>query len=76
MSEPQTSMISASLCFISSSIAVDVLVGELLHLLLAAPLLVVADLAVPDELLEVLHHVAAHVADRDPALLAVACGRA
>ena len=48
-----------------------VLVGQLLHLSLAAALLVVADLAVADELLEVLHHVAANVPDRDLALLAV-----
>src|SRR5215213_7434033 len=50
----------------------DVLVGQLLHLVLAATLLVVADLALADELLEVLHDVAAHVPDRDLPLLAVA----
>src|SRR5215203_3938532 len=49
-----------------------VLVGQLLHLLLAPPLLVVADLALAHELLQVLHHVSAHVADRDLPLLAVA----
>src|SRR5919197_1658298 len=49
-----------------------VLVGELLHLVLGAPLLVVADLAVPDELLEVPHDVSAHVPDRHLAVLGVA----
>ena len=46
----------------------DVLVGELLDAILGAPLLVVADVAVLDELLEVVHDVAAHVSDRDPSL--------
>ena len=68
-------MISASLCFSSSSIVFVCVVGELLHLLLGAALVVVADLAVVDELLEVLHRVAAHVAHRDPALLGDAGGR-
>ena len=48
---------------------VDVLVGELLHLFLGAVLLVGPDLARVDELLQVVHDVAAHVADGDPALL-------
>src|SRR3989442_2291075 len=48
-----------------------VLVGELLPLLLRAPLLVVADVAVLDELLQMVHQVAADVPDRDPALLRV-----
>src|SRR5215213_8654985 len=46
-----------------------VLVGQLLHLGLPAPLLVVADLAVLDQLLEMLHHVPADVPDRDLAVL-------
>ena len=69
LGEPQTSMISASLCFRSSSILCDVLVGELLDALLGAALLVVADVAVVDELLQVVHHVAADVAHGDAALL-------
>ena len=47
----------------------DVLVGELLGALLGAPLLVVADVAVSDELLEMVHAVPADVANGDPALL-------
>src|SRR5205085_4928907 len=47
----------------------DVLVGHLLHARLGRPLLVVADVTVLDELLEVAHHVATHVADGDAPLL-------
>ena len=62
-------MISSSFFFRSSSTLRDVLVRELLEALLGPPLLVVADVPVADELLEVVHDVAADVADRDPALL-------
>ena len=62
-------MISSSFFFSSSSIAVDVLVRQLLNALLGAALLVVADVAVSDELLEVVHHVTSNVANRDAALL-------
>ncbi len=56
----------------SSSIEPDVLVGELLHLSLPAPLLVVPDLPVLDQVLEVLQDVAADISDRDLPVLAVA----
>src|SRR5829696_2359605 len=46
----------------------DVLVGQLLDAVLGAPLLVVPDVAVLDELLEVVHDVAAQGSDREPAL--------
>src|SRR4051794_1832997 len=46
---------------------VDVLVGELLCALLGAALLVVAGLALPNELLEVLHQVTADVPNRHAA---------
>src|SRR5918996_5484911 len=46
-----------------------VLVGELLRPVLGAPLLVVPDVAVPDELLEIVHDVAPDVADRHAPLL-------
>src|SRR5215207_1800735 len=48
-----------------------VLVSELLHLGLPTPLLVVADFAVLDQLLEVLQDVAADVSNRDFSVLAV-----
>ena len=47
----------------------DVLVGELLDVVLRPVLLVDADLTGVDELLQVVHDVAAHVADGDAALL-------
>src|SRR6516164_8327223 len=46
-----------------------VCVGELLHFLLRAPLVVVAHVAVPHELLEMPERVAAHLANRDAVLL-------
>src|SRR5688572_9655757 len=48
---------------------VHVLVRELLRAVLGAPLLVVADVAVADELLQVVHDVAPDVPDRDAPLL-------
>src|SRR6266508_1766446 len=48
---------------------VDVLVGELLHALLGPVLLVGGDLALGDELLHVVHDVAAYVPHRDAAVL-------
>ena len=53
----------------------DVLVGELLGLLLGAALLVVADVAVLDEVLQVVHDVTADVPHGDAALLARGGGR-
>src|SRR6185437_15511729 len=47
----------------------DMLVGQLLHPALGGVLVVVADLAVLDQVLEVPHHVAADVPDGDPPLL-------
>src|SRR5262245_13728809 len=44
-------------------------VGELLHLLLGTPLVVVADVAVPHELLEVTEGISAHLANGDAVLL-------
>ena len=65
----QTSRISSSLPFISAVDLADGLVGELLQLALGAALVVLADLALLLQLAEVVHHVAADVADRDLALL-------
>ena len=65
----QTSMISASLCFRRSSIDFTWSSVSFCTCCLGAALLVVADVAVRDELLQVLHHVAADVADRDLAVL-------
>src|SRR5688572_4609203 len=48
---------------------VHVLVRDLLQPVLCAPLLVVTDVSVADELLEIVHDVAPDVADRDPSLL-------
>src|SRR6266540_2405617 len=48
---------------------VRVLVGELLHPLLGTVLLVAADLPLVDELLQMVHDVAAHVAHGDSAVL-------
>ena len=73
-SSPQTSMISASFFFRTSSISLDVLVRELLDLGERVLLVVLADLVVLQQLLQVLVGVAAHVADRDPALLGVLVG--
>src|SRR5579862_6988763 len=47
----------------------DVLVGELLHSRLRRALVVVADVAVPHALLEMLDRVAPHVSNGDPSLL-------
>ena len=52
-----------------------VLVGELLHAALGRALLVVSDVTVLDQVFEVPHHVAAHVADRDAPLLGHRAGR-
>ncbi len=62
-------MISSSLRFRSSSIRFTWLVRQLLGAVLGPPLLVVADLAVPDELLQVVHDVPADVPDGDATLL-------
>ena len=55
--------------FSSSSISLDLGVGELLQLGLGAALLVLADLALLLQLAQVVHAVAADVAHRDAALL-------
>ena len=64
-----TSRISASLPFSSPSSSAICAVGELLQLDLGAVLVVGAGLAGVLELAQVVHDVAADVADRDPALL-------
>src|SRR5438132_2028925 len=46
-----------------------VLVGQLLHALLGAPLVVVADLVVLRQVLQMLHHVTADIPNRDLAFL-------
>ena len=65
----QTSRISSSLAFISASISPIALSVSFCSVALGAALLVLARLALLADLLEVVHHVAADVAHRDPALL-------
>ena len=66
---PQTSRISSSLCFSSAVELGDLLVGELLQLDLGAVLVVGRRPRRRPQLAQVVHHVAADVADRDAALL-------
>ena len=60
---------SASFFFCSSSIVLDVLVGDLLHLVEPPPLVVFRDLVVLEQLLQPLVRVAADLADAVAALL-------